>query len=162
MKKSEDSLFMPLSRFLSLKNTLSDSKQLSIIQFNRSQRTILAHKVEWEIELKKKLNNYDGILEDSLSHIVNRTIILDISDEDALDTIITTLKKNYQQSLKSNCTALAAYIYLHLINFEVLAGYHSITPATQNVKTEFNISYQNYIQTLEIKAIQNKKIFRKN
>jgi hypothetical protein len=138
--------FMPLRSFTRDIKQFSKQQTDSIITFNRKMRVTLEHKIEWE--------NFSATLGNSqtdecwkIFQYVQDCLSNDIYDESDLKNLSQTLFQRYIYALDKNYTALSAYIYLRLIECNILLG-SEFPKLSEKCLKEYNRSYLDYIDYL--------------
>ncbi len=122
----------------------------SIAKFNRYARVTLEHKIEWENLLDTLGTSQRDYCWQIFTNTLN-SLEREIHNEDDLRSISETLKKNYDEALQKNYTALSAYIYIRLAEYHALLGWE-LPALKEECRAEYNRSYLAYLAYLRAKT----------
>lgn len=156
-----DSNFRSLHEYYAVFDSLSDSAQISIAKFNLEQRTILPHKIDWEIVLDTLHKNQRFSAASKLRNNFYQSMNMRISNEKQINNLSDSLHSYLSQAIVYNYKALAAYVYVHLLNIECVMGLSHHTTIPQVIESMYSLSYQEYIQYLKNK-ISGKQVGERN
>ncbi len=142
--------FVSVPGFAKLSRAYGDSLRRGIAEWNRDRRTVLEHRIEWEVVL----DTLDtGARASKAGSIFTRTqgLLASIAETDspaALAPVAGVLQLYLAQSQRDGYRALSAWLYYQWLQVEYLRGGALASPPDQEFAGEYGLYYQEVIDRM--------------